>query len=84
MWQYQKKLQYPVNIKTTNPKLAQFIVAQYGGPNGEMGAALRYLSQRYSMPDEVTKSLLTDIGTEEYVPRGYLFIFTYSPFCTAL
>ncbi len=65
MWQYQKKLQYPVNIKTTNPKLAQFIVAQYGGPNGEMGAALRYLSQRYSMPDEVTKSLLTDIGTEE-------------------
>ena len=65
MWQYQKKLQYPVNIKATNPKLAQFIVAQYGGPNGEMGAALRYLSQRYSMPDEVTKSLLTDIGTEE-------------------
>ena len=62
MWQYQKRLQYPVNIKTTNPKLAQFIVAQYGGPNGEMSAALRYLSQRYSMPDEVTKSLLTDIG----------------------
>ncbi len=84
MWQYQKKLQYPVNIKTTNPKLAQFIVAQYGGPNGEMGAALRYLSQRYSMPDEVTKSLLTDIGTEEYVPRGYPFIFTYSSSSTAL
>ena len=65
MWQYQKNLQYPVNIKTTNPKLAQYIVAQYGGPNGELGASLRYLSQRYSMPDEVSKSLLTDIGTEE-------------------
>lgn len=62
MWQYQKRLQYPVNIKSTNPKLAQYIVAQYGGPNGELAASLRYLSQRYSMPDEVTKSLLTDIG----------------------
>ena len=65
MWQYHKRLEYPVNIKTTNPKLAQYIVAQYGGPNGELAASLRYLSQRYSMPDEVTKSLLTDIGTEE-------------------
>ncbi len=65
MWQYQKRLEYPVNIKNTNPKLAQFIVAQYGGPNGELGASLRYLSQRYSMPDEVSKALLTDIGTEE-------------------
>ncbi len=65
MWQYQKNLQYPVNIKTINPKLAQYIVSQYGGPNGELAASLRYLSQRYSMPDEVTKSLLTDIGTEE-------------------
>lgn len=65
MWQYQKKLQYPVNIKKTNPKLAQYIIAQYGGPDGELGAALRYLSQRYSMPNEVTKGLLTDIGTEE-------------------
>lgn len=65
MWQYQKRLQYPVNIKNTNPKLAQYIVAQYGGPNGELAASLRYLSQRYSMPDEITKSLLTDIGTEE-------------------
>ncbi len=65
MWQYHKRLEYPVNIKATNPKLAQYIVAQYGGPNGELAASLRYLSQRYSMPDEVTKSLLTDIGTEE-------------------
>lgn len=65
MWSYQKKLQYPVRIKTTNPKLANFIVSQYGGPNGEMGASLRYLSQRYSMPDGMTQALLTDIGTEE-------------------
>lgn len=65
MWQYQKRLEYPVNIKNTNPRLATYIVSQYGGPNGELGASLRYLSQRYSMPDEVTKGLLTDIGTEE-------------------
>lgn len=65
MWQYQKKLQYPVNIKNANPKLASYVVAQYGGPNGELGASLRYLSQRFSMPDGMTKGLLTDIGTEE-------------------
>ncbi len=62
MWSYQKKLQYPVNIKNANPKLAQFVVAQYGGPNGELAASLRYLSQRFSMPNEMTKALLTDIG----------------------
>ena len=65
MWSYQKRLQYPVNIKSTNPRLAQYIVAQYGGPNGELAASLRYLSQRYAMPNEMTKALLTDIGTEE-------------------
>lgn len=65
MWDYQKRLQYPVNIKNTNPKLAQYIISQYGGPNGEMAASLRYLSQRFSMPDGMTKGLLTDIGTEE-------------------
>ncbi len=65
MWSYQKRLQYPVNIKNTNPQLAQYIVSQYGGPNGELSASLRYLSQRYSMPNEMTKGLLTDIGTEE-------------------
>lgn len=65
MWNYQKKLQYPVNIKNPNPKLASYVVAQYGGPNGELSASLRYLSQRYSMPDAMTKALLTDIGTEE-------------------
>lgn len=65
MWSYQKKLQYPVNIKNTNPKLAAYVVSQYGGPNGELAASLRYLSQRYSMPDDMTRALLTDIGTEE-------------------
>lgn len=65
MWSYQKRLQYPVRIQNTNPRLAQYIVAQYGGPNGELGASLRYLSQRFSMPNEMTKALLTDIGTEE-------------------
>lgn len=65
MWQYQKKLQYPVNIKKTNPKLAQIIISQYGGPDGELAASLRYLSQRYSMPYPELKAILTDIGTEE-------------------
>lgn len=65
MWQYEKKLQYPVKIANPNPKLAQLIITQYGGPDGELGASLRYLSQRYSMPYAEVKGLLTDIGTEE-------------------
>ena len=65
MWQYEKKLQYPINIKNTNPKLAQIIISQYGGPDGELGASLRYLSQRFSMPYNEVKGLLTDVGTEE-------------------
>ena len=65
MWQYEKKLQYPVKIKQPNPKLAQIIITQYGGPDGELGASLRYLSQRFSMPYAELKGLLTDIGTEE-------------------
>ncbi|MBE7021991.1 MAG: manganese catalase family protein [Ruminococcaceae bacterium] len=65
MWQYQKKLQIPVNIKRPNPKLANYIISQYGGPDGEMAASMRYLSQRFSMKDDVAKALLTDIGTEE-------------------
>ncbi len=65
MWAYEKKLQYPVKIKNPNPKLAQIIISQYGGPDGELGASLRYLSQRYSMPYPELKGLLTDIGTEE-------------------
>lgn len=65
MFQYEKKLQYPVRIKTPNPKYAQIIISQYGGPDGELGASLRYLSQRFSMPFAELKGLLTDIGTEE-------------------
>lgn len=65
MWGYEKKLQYPVNIKNPNPKLAKFIISQYGGPDGELGASLRYLSQRFTMPTDMAKGLLTDIGTEE-------------------
>ena len=65
MFIYEKKLQYPVKIKNTNPKLASVIISQYGGPDGELGASLRYLSQRYSMPYPELKGLLTDIGTEE-------------------
>ena len=65
MFVYEKKLQYPVKIKTPNPALAKFIISQYGGPDGELGASLRYLSQRYSMPYPELKALLTDIGTEE-------------------
>ncbi len=65
MFVYEKKLQYPVKIKNPNPKLAAVIISQYGGPHGELGASLRYLSQRYSMPYPELKGLLTDIGTEE-------------------
>ena len=65
MWIYEKRLQYPVNIKRPNPKLAKIIISQYGGPHGEIGASLRYLSQRYSMPYPELAAILTDIGTEE-------------------
>lgn len=64
MFVYEKKLQYPVKIKDPNPALAKFIISQYGGPDGELGASLRYLSQRYSMPYPELKGLLTDIGRE--------------------
>ena len=65
MFVYEKKLQYPIRIKNTNPRLAALIISQYGGPDGELGASLRYLSQRFSMPYPELKALLTDIGTEE-------------------
>ena len=65
MFVYEKKLQYPVRIKNTNPALAKFIITQYGGPDGELGASLRYLSQRYAMPYPELAAVLTDIGTEE-------------------
>ena len=65
MWKYVKTLQYPVNIKKKDLKMAKYLVTQYGGANGELAAALRYLNQRYTMPDDKGKALLTDIGTEE-------------------
>ena len=65
MFVYEKRLQYPIKIKQTNPKLAKIIISQYGGPDGELGASLRYLSQRFSMPVPELKATLTDIGVEE-------------------
>lgn len=65
MWNYEKRLQYPVKITQPNAKMASFIMSQYGGPDGEMGASMRYLSQRYSMKNRQVAGLLTDIGTEE-------------------
>ncbi len=71
MFIYEKKLQYPVKIAKPNPRLAAIIISQYGGPDGELGASLRYLSQRYSMPFDDLKGLLTDIGTEGSKQRGH-------------
>ena len=65
MWQYEKKLQYPVKITNPNPKYAQIIISQFGGPDGELGASMRYLSQRYSMPYDELKGILTDVGIED-------------------
>ncbi len=65
MWIYEKKLQYPVNIKNPNPKIAQIVISQMGGPDGELAASMRYLSQRYSMPYAELKGILTDIGIED-------------------
>ena len=65
MWNYEKRLQYPVNITQTNPKTAQVIISQFGGPDGELAASMRYLSQRYTMPYNEVTGILTDIGTEE-------------------
>ena len=65
MWNYEKRLQFPVNIKTPNPEAAKVIISQYGGPDGEMGASMRYLSQRFATPYREVSGLLTDIGTEE-------------------
>ena len=65
MWTYNKVLEYPINIKNRNPQLAKFIISQYGGPDGELSASLRYLSQRFGMPDQTAKAILNDIGTEE-------------------
>lgn len=70
MWNYEKRLQYPVKITNPNPKIAQCILSQYGGPDGEMGASMRYLSQRYSMPYRKVSGLLTDIGTDAAVQKN--------------
>ncbi len=70
MFNYEKRLEFPVNIKTPNAQLAQVIISQFGGPDGELGASMRYLSQRYTMPNRTCMGLLTDIGTEEF---GLLF-----------
>ena len=66
MWEYEKRLQYPVKIKNPDARAAKVIISQYGGPDGELGASLRYLSQRFSMPDPRVAGLLTDIGIEDY------------------
>ena len=71
MWNYEKRLQYPVNITTPTDKAAQYIMSQYGGPDGEIGASLRYLSQRFTMPNRMATAVLNDIGTEELAHLGY-------------
>lgn len=75
MWIYEKRLQYPVHITQTNAKLAQVIISQFGGPDGELAASQRYLSQRYTMPYDECRGLLTDIGTEESVQQLWKCIF---------
>ncbi|HOQ00658.1 MAG TPA: manganese catalase family protein [Acetivibrio clariflavus] len=65
MWVYEKKLEYPVKIKNPNPRMAKYMITQYGGPDGELAASLRYLSQRFSMPTNEARAILNDIGTEE-------------------
>lgn len=79
MWNYEKRLEYPINIKETNPKLAQAIITQYGGPDGELGASMRYLSQRYTMPYREPVAILTDIGSEAAKLR--IWAETYSRKC---
>ena len=69
MWNYEKRLQYPVRITQTNPKIAQIIITQFGGPDGELAASMRYLAQRYTMPYKEVTATLTDIGTEEWERR---------------
>ncbi len=77
MWNYEKRLQYPINITKSNPKMAMVIISQFGGPDGELAASMRYLSQRYAMPYREVAGLLTDIGTEELAHLCWKFIFFY-------
>ena len=69
MWTYNKVLEYHIDIRCLNPKLAKNIIRQYGGSDGELGASLRYLSQRFAMPDQNAKAILNDVGTEEYAHK---------------
>lgn len=77
MWNYQKRLQYPVKIKNADPAMARIVLAQLGGPDGEMGAATRYLNQRYAMPYDEGKAILTDIGTEELAHEEMIATIVY-------
>lgn len=74
MWNYEKRLEYPVNITRCDPKAAMVIISQYGGPDGEIGASMRYLSQRYSMENRIAAGTLTDIGTEELAHSCWKYI----------
>ena len=83
MWQYEKKLQFPINIKNPNPTLANYIISQYGGPDGELGASMRYLSQRFSMQDDTVKAILTDVGLSAmilllYAKIGKAYCYRYA------
>lgn len=80
MWNYEKRLQYPVNIKNPNGKIAQIIMSQYGGPDGEIGASMRYLSQRFTMPNRRIMGILNDIATEDSVPPCCHLVYTRSTF----
>ena len=77
MWSYEKKLQYPINIKKPDPAFARLMITQFGGPDGENGAAMRYLSQRYSMPNKEVVGILTDIGTEELAHQEMIAAMVY-------
>ena len=77
MWNYEKRLQFPVNITQTNPKIAQIIITQYGGPDGELSASMRYLAQRYTMPYNAVTGVLTDIGVS--VPKLRITGFKCTP-----
>ncbi len=81
MWNYEKRLQYPVNITATNAKLAQAIISQFGGPDGELAASMRYLSQRYTMPNRTCMGMLTDIGTEELAHLEMIGAIVYQLTC---
>ena len=73
MWNYEKRLQYPVHIKTPNAKIAKIILTQYGGPDGEMGASMRYLSQRFAMPNRIAMGTLNDVGISVPILRTLFF-----------